>query len=124
MEIFIFVEAGGAATNIDIIPFAGCTLSADGDWDASSCESPESAFQFSMLEVIRACGSAQSFNARVHSILRDVSIQSEQLGQEDEGSEIQSTSTKARRLSGVIRLFEDLGHIGRQIERYKPDCWW
>ena len=77
-----------------------------------------------MLDVIRACGSAQSFNARVHRILRDVSIQSVQLGQENEGSEIQSTSTKSRRLSGVIRLFEDLGHIGRQIERCKPDCWW
>ena len=71
MEIFMFVEAGGAATSIDIIPFAGCSLSMDGDWDTSSCESPKSEFQFSMLEVIRACGSISKFNARVLNILRN-----------------------------------------------------
>ena len=71
MEIFIFVEAGGAATNIDIIPFAGCSLCMDVGPDTSSCESPKSAFQLSMLEVIRACGSISKFNARVLDILRN-----------------------------------------------------
>jgi hypothetical protein len=71
MEIFMFVEAGGAATNIDIIPFAGCPLSMDGDRDTSSCESPKSAFQLSMREVLRACGSISKFNARVLDILRN-----------------------------------------------------
>ena len=67
----MFVEAGGAATNIDIIPFAGCPLSMDGDRDTSSCESPKSAFQLSMREVLRACGSISKFNARVLDILRN-----------------------------------------------------
>ena len=115
MEVFMFVEAGGATASIDILPFAGSTLSVDVDWDPAACECPRSAFQFSMLEVIRACGSAQSFNRRVGDIVRNASAQSEQEHR---------PSSRSRRLSGTLRLGEELGHLVRHFDKYRPGCWW
>ena len=69
-ELLMWVESGGSTSSIDLLPIAGCTLSAeDDDWEdpfssPSASTSPQSAFQFAMLEVVRACGSAAKFNHR------------------------------------------------------------
>ena len=90
----------------------------DDDWNPSASECPKSAFQLTMLEVVRACGSKAKFNRRMHKIVRDASAQSEQLRRGN--GDIVVRSRRSRRLSGALLLGEELGHLVRQFEKFKP----
>lgn len=128
VEVLMWTEAGGATTAIDVLPIAGCTLSVENFVLASPAShrhrhaslAPESAFQFAMLEVIRACGSTAKFDRRVHAIVREASIQSE-IRREDGGTLIRRRS---RKLSEAIASSDEVGHLVRQFDRYRPGCWW
>ena len=124
-ELLIWVEVGGSTSSIDILPFAGCTLSVDDDnWVDVRAASPTSAFQLAVLEVIRACGSAAKFGRRVSDILDAVSVQLEQSRHTGAPATDVAVRVRSRRLSTTILLTQELGHLFRQFEKMRPGYWW
>ena len=118
MEIFMFVEAGGAASSIDVLPIAGCTLSED-DVDVTTCECSAESDMVAMSEVVNACGSVANFDNRLRDILRGIAFQMAQVTGQDNDTETGAVIRKRpRRLSGVIRLTDELSHLARQFERF------
>ena len=124
-ELLMWVESGGSISSIDSVPIVGRALSAEeGELVdpppslTSQTPNPESAFQFALLEVVRACGSAAKFNQRVACIIRAISESGET------GTMDAAVRVRSRRLSGTILLAEELGHLTRQFEKMKPGCWW
>lgn len=127
----MFIEAGGHARSIDILPILGATLPMDGV-NVTSCECADESDMAALKAVVASCGSAAKLNHRLSGILRlfivmeEVSMRSAThrvhaiKTEQSEGAEV----SRSRRLSGTILLTEELGHLARQFERTKPSCWW
>ena len=121
-ELFMFIEAGGGASRIDVLPILGTTLPSD-EIDVTLCECAFESDVVAMEEVVAACGSATKFSRRLSDSLRAVSVRMES-GQTDAPSTDTAVRVRSRRLSGTILLTQELGHLSRQFEKMKPGCWW
>ena len=126
MELFMFVEAGGAtSSSIDVLAIAGCTFSAaDTDANFASYDCSSESDTSAMAKVVEACGSATNFNHRLREILCGIALRIE-LGQEEDADTSETTvRVKTRRLSGTIRLTQELEYLLRQFDKFTASCWW
>ena len=132
-ELFMFVEAGCSARNIDVLPILGATLPTD-NVDVASCKCALKSELFAMEAVIASCGYATKLNRRLSDIFRlfvvvkEVSVRSAthrvHAIQTEQCEETNGMAKASRRLSSTISLSEELGHLSRQFEKMKPGCWW
>jgi len=114
MELFMFIESGGAVDCIDIVPIVNNAPQRKDYSALGECSSETE--QHDMVQVVAVgCGSVTSFNQRVDDII------DEALSRRDQQHSSRRTS---RRLSATLQTYDQFNHMVHLFERYKPGYWW
>ena len=117
VELLMFAEIHSAKC-IDVVPIAGCLLSTDA-LDTKTASISGKLEKFAMQEVVEARGSVEKFNGRLKTVLHDA-LEWPSQDRNENASESETDGRRARRLSGTMRLTQELGHLVRQFEKFNP----